>query len=85
MSTRSPSQANDERGAVAARLPFAPEVGKIADGLTRSMKRFHELHRSNAQTVRELHDINKANVSLPAFDTAHIIAMKISQFSQLLL
>src|SRR5262249_5403769 len=40
-------------------------VGRqIGDGLTRSVKRFQELHRSDAETTRDLHDVHWADVSL---------------------
>jgi hypothetical protein len=49
------------------------------------VKRLHELYRSDAETTCELHDVDEADVSLPAFDTANIIAVQVGQFSQLLL
>lgn len=49
------------------------------------MKRLHEHHRSDAETVCELHNIDKTNVSLPALDATHIVAVQTSKFSQLLL
>ena len=51
----------------------------------RSANSFDELCGSDAKSAGEFHDVDKTHVSLSALDAAHIVAMHVGQFRQLLL
>lgn len=59
------------------------ECGNSYSGLSANW--FDEFDRSDVQAVRQLHDVNQADVSLPTFDPAHIVAVQVGQFRELLL
>lgn len=47
--------------------------------------RFDELDRFDTQAVRQLHNVDEADVAFPALYTSHIIPVQVSELCQLLL
>ncbi len=68
-------------------LRARPMVTRYASSFPRreSADRFNELCRSDAQAVRQLHDVEQADIPLASLHPAHVVAMQVGQFRQFLL
>ena len=50
--------------------------------VARSRDRFDELHRLNAQCVRQFDDVDQTDVTFASFDSADIVSMQVRQLRQ---